>query len=263
MTTFKHGILLGSFFLSTACFGHTPYLKPLSFEPSRGGVVTLDASFAEKFFVPEVAFANSIYLVSQPDGKTTTPDFMSQLKTRVVVEHKLQEEGTYRFSTGKRLGRVFKMYELDGKRHSMENPAESIPKGANLLSFFQSLTLAETYASKGAPNDVVFSAYNTGLEFVPVTHPNDLFVNEPFEFTSLFDGKPIDGLKVEVFLARDQFTDEKPTHEIISNTQGGLSFTPKEAGTYLLLARHRSDAPVNFIAPQISNTYTLVIEAVE
>ena len=263
MTMFKHGILLGSFFLSTVCFGHTPYLKPLSFEPSRGELVTLDASFAEKFFVPEVAFANSIYLVSQPDGKTTTPDFMSQLKTRVVVEHKLQEDGTYRFSTGKRLGRVFKMYELDGKRHSMENPAEPIPKGAKLLSFFQSLTLAETYASKGAPNDVVFSAYNTGLEFIPVTHPNDLFVNEPFEFTSLFDGKPIEGLKVEVFLAKDQFTDEKPTHEIMSNTQGELSFTPIEAGTYLLLARHRSDAPTASIAPQISNTYTLVVEAVK
>lgn len=260
---FKHGILLGSILLSTACLGHTPYLKPLSFEPSREGVMTLDASFSEKFFVPEVAFSNSIYLVSQPDGKTTTPDFMSQLKTRVVIEHKLEEDGTYRFSTGKRLGRVFKTYELDGKRHSMENPAESIPKGAKLLSFFQSLTIAETYASKGAPNDVAFSAYNTGLEFVPVTHPNDLFVHEPFEFTSLFDGKPIDGLKVEVFLAKDQLTNEKPTFDLMSNAKGGLSFTPTEAGTYLLLARHRSDAPATSIAPQISNTYTLVIEAVE
>jgi hypothetical protein len=202
-------------------------------------------------------------LVSQPDGKTTTPDFMSQLKTRVVIEHKLKEDGTYRFSTGKRLGRVFKTYELDGKRHSMENPAESIPKGAKLLSFFQSLTLAETYATKGAPNDVAFSAYHTGLEFVPVTHPNELFVDESFEFTSLFDGKPIDGLKVEVFLAKDQLTNEKPTFELMSNSKGGLSFTPTEAGTYLLLARHRSDAPATSIAPQISNTYTLVIEAVE
>ncbi|MBL4630036.1 MAG: DUF4198 domain-containing protein [Paraglaciecola sp.] len=259
----KHGILLGSIFLSTACLGHTPYLKPLSFEPSRSGIVTLDASFAEKFFVPDVAFANSIYLVSKPDGKTTTPDYISQLKTRVVVEHKLEDVGTYRFSTGKRLGKVFKSYELDGKRHSMKNPAEPIPKGAKLLSFFQSLTLAETYVSKGAPNDVVFSAYNTGLEFVPVSHPNDLFVNETFEFTSLFDGKPVDGLKVQVFLAKDQFTDEKPTFELISNAQGGLSFTPSVAGTYLLLARHRTDAPASSVAPQISNTYTLVIEAVE
>jgi hypothetical protein len=175
----------------------------------------------------------------------------------------LKEDGTYRFSTGKRLGRVFKTYELDGKRHSMENPAESIPKGTKLLSFFQSLTLAETYATKGAPNDVAFSAYNTGLEFVPVTHPNELFVDESFEFISLFDGKPIDGLKVEVFLAKDQLTNEKPTFELMSNSKGSLSFTPTEAGTYLLLARHRSDAPATSIAPQISNTYTLVIEAVE
>jgi len=225
--------------------------------------VTLDASFAEKFFVPEVAFANSIYRVTQPNGIKTTPEIMSQLKSRVVVEHKLQEDGTYRFSTGKRLGRVFKVYELDGKRHSMENPAESIPKGAKLVSFFQSLTLAETYVSKGAPNDVAFSAYNTGLEFIPVSHPNEIFVGESFEFTSLFDGKAIGDLKVSVFLAKDQFTDEKPTLELMSNARGKLSFTPKEAGTYLLLARHRSDAPASSAAPKISNTYTLVIEAVE
>ena len=263
MNMLKHAFFIGGLLLSAACFGHTPYLKPMSFEPSRSGVVSLDASFAEKFFVPDVAFANSIYAVIQPDGKTVSPNILSQLKTRVVVEHTLEEDGTYRFSTGKRLGRVFKMYELDGKRHSMKNPKEAIPKGGKLLSFFQSLTLAETYVSKGAPSNTAFAAYNSGLEFIPVTHPNDIFVDEPFEFSALFNGKSLADLKVSVFLAKDQFTDEKPVFELISSKKGKLSFTPKEAGTYLLLARHRSDAPASSPAPQISNTYTLVIEAVE
>lgn len=145
----------------------------------------------------------------------------------------------------------------------MENPADPLPNGAKLLSFFQSLTLAETYISKGAPNEGAFIPYNQGLEFVLTTHPNELFVDEPFEFTSLFNGQPLADLKVDVFLAKDQFTEEKAAIEITSNTKGKLSFTPQESGTYLLLARHRSNALASSIAPQISNTYTLVIEVVE
>lgn len=38
MAMFKHEIFLGSLFLSTACFGHSSYLNPLSFEPSWGVV---------------------------------------------------------------------------------------------------------------------------------------------------------------------------------------------------------------------------------
>lgn len=256
--------LLTSALVATApTLAHTPYLKPHSFEPVRGDKVTLDASFAEKFFVPEVAFANSIYHVISPEGKKEQPDLMGQFNTRVVVEHQLDNDGTYRFSTGRRYGRIFKSYELNGERKSMRDPSQPIPEGAKLLSHFQSLTMAETYVSKGAPNQEALKPYNSGLEFVSHSHPNDLFVGEDLTLQSLFDGKPLEGLKVEVFLAQDQFTDEKAHLSLSSGNDGGFVFTPTTAGTYLIMARHRSDAPQGAAAPQISNTYTLVVEAVE
>ncbi len=44
-------LLIASCF-SGAALAHLAYLKPLQFEPVRGVKVTLDASFAEQFFVP-------------------------------------------------------------------------------------------------------------------------------------------------------------------------------------------------------------------
>jgi len=248
---------------STFALAHTPYLAPLSFEPARGDRVSLDASFADKFFVPDVAFNNSIYHVVKPDGKRVSPDLKNQLHTRVVVEHTLSDEGTYRFSTGRRYGRIFKTYELDGERHAMPDHTQPIPDGARLLSFFQSLTMAETYVTKGAPNKSALAPYNEGLEFVAQSHPNELFAGESVSFQSLFAGAPLAGLQVSVYRAENQFTSEQAAIELTSDENGMFSFTPQHQGNYLVMARHRTDAPEGSPAPQISNTYTLVFEVVE
>ncbi|MDU0355672.1 DUF4198 domain-containing protein [Paraglaciecola aquimarina] len=105
--------------------------------------------------------------------------------------------------------------------------------------------------------------YGVGLEFIALSHPNELFVNESLNMISHFDGKPLADLQVDIYAANDQFSDNKPSFSVNTNTRGEFSFTPKEQGVYLLRARHRTDAPASSAAPQISNTYTLVVEAVE
>jgi len=247
---------------ATGALAHTPYLQPTSFEVNRSGTVSLDASFSEKFFVPEVAFNNSIFLVTTPSGKQTNPKFLSQLAVRTVLEHTLSGEGTYRFSTGSRLGKIFKVYEQDGKRHSAKDPKKPIPKGAKLLSFFQSNTKAETYITKGKPNKTALKATNKGLELVMDTHPNELFVGDDVNLTVLFDGQKVDEAKMDIMLAQYQFSTNKPTMTTTSDN-GNLSFNVKKAGTYLLRVRHRTPAPKGSIAPTISNTYTLTLEIID
>ena len=107
---------------------HTPYVAPTSFEPVMGGMASFDASFAEAFFVPEAAFNNSVFQITTPDGKTNQPQTVVNLKTRVVVEHKLEQDGTYRLTTGARKGGVFMIYELDGKEQRAMNPTKPLPK---------------------------------------------------------------------------------------------------------------------------------------
>ena len=65
--------------LSAVCISaqaHTPYLLPTSFEASPRAVISVDASFADKFFIPEVAFGETRFNVTAPDGSVTPMAWM-------------------------------------------------------------------------------------------------------------------------------------------------------------------------------------------
>lgn len=244
-------------------FAHTPYLVPSDFAPRAGQTIALDAAFAETFFTPEVAFDGSPFSVTTPGGRETSPDAVHVMKTRAVAEYTLpaNAKGTYRLSTGPRPGALFRTWEIDGKRESTRDPAVKIPAGAKVISDFQSLTLAETYVSVGAPDRTALAARNKGLEFLPVTHPDDVYVGEPFVFIVQYDGKPLAGQKVEITEAV-WTSDRKPHVErLTSDGQGKASFTPKGPGTWLALSRYRSTAPAGAPVPEYSNSYTLSFHA--
>jgi hypothetical protein len=240
---------------------HTPYLAPNVFEPGRGGLITLDASFAERFFIPEVAFDDSEFEVHLPSGEVTAPDTVISLKSRKVAEHTLEHEGTYRFSTGRRLGRVFRIYEKDGKRVVPEGEAASVPEGATMVDWYQSYTIAETWVTRGAPSQATLVPRGDGLEYLPVSHPNDLFAVEALELQALYYGEPVADVLVEVFKSSRQSGDDAPLVSLHSDADGNFRFLPREAGVYLLRSRYRSKAPEGSAAPEFSHTYTLVVEA--
>lgn len=245
--------------VSFSALAHTPYLKPFSFEPVAGDRVTLDASFAEKFFVPEAAFNSDTFVVITPSGESVAPESKVDLKTRTVLEHALPEEGTYRFSTGSRFGAVFRTYELDGERRSVRGDEEPIPEGANVILHFQSVTKAEAYVSKGAPSNTVLAAQNSGLEIVPVSHPNNLFAGDAFEFQVLFDGEPMANFELNAHHGRDQFSEDKGI-TLTTDAQGKAVLTAENQGVYLIFARHRAPAPSDAAAPTYSHTTTLTVE---
>jgi uncharacterized GH25 family protein len=245
----------------TACAAaHTPYLAPSDFAPRAGQTIALDASFAETFFVPEVAFDDSRFAVTTPAGQTAAVDAVQVMKTRTVAEYTLPADahGTYRLGTGPRLGALFRTWERDGKRESTRDPAVKIPAGAKVISDFQSLTRAETYVSVGAPDRGALAARGSGLEFVPVTHPDDLYVGESFEFLVQYDGKPLAGQKVEITEA--VWTSDRPPQAatVTTDARGHATFALRQAGTWLALARYRSPAPAGAPVPEYSNSYTLV-----
>ncbi|MDC0598223.1 DUF4198 domain-containing protein [Gammaproteobacteria bacterium] len=254
-------LLVGLMAVASVATAHTPYLVPNAFEPINGGLITLDASFAERFFVPEIVFNNSQFEVRLPDGSVAKPDTVIPIQSRIIVEHDMVEEGTYRFSTGRRLGRVFRTYELKGERFGLEDASEPLPEGAILVDHYQSNTIAETYVTRGGPSDKALEPRQDGLEFAALTHPNDLFVGESLDLQALYYGKPLPGLTVEVFQASRQFGDDHPVVTITSGGDGEMSFTPEEQGIYLLRSRHRDYAPEGSAAPEFSHTYTLVVEA--
>ncbi len=243
---------------------HTPYLAPSNFAPQGGETIALDAAFAETFFVPEAAFDHGHFNVTGPDGKVASPDTVQLLKTRAVVEHTLpQAAGTYRFSTGPRLGALFRTWEVGGKRESSRDPDVTIPAGAKVLSNFQSLTLAETYVTVGAPDRGALHPTGKGLELVPVNHPNDLYVGEVFEFVMQYDGKPLADQKVEI--AEAVWTSDRKPHveTLLTDAQGHAVFKLQEAGTWVALSRYRTPAPAGAPVDEISNSITLTFRVLD
>lgn len=262
---FRLSLLVLSLFsiVSIPAQAHTPYLAPASFEPLREGWVTLDASFAEEFFVPEVVFDNSEYAVRDAEGRWGKPATVQLFKTRAVIEHQLDQKGTYRFSTGVRHGAVFRLYELNGERRGTRDPNETLPKGAKLLDHFQSVTLAETYITLKTPTQAALKPYNNGLEVVPTTHPNDVYHGEDFRVQVLFDGKPLAGQELHVFIANDGQSDEKPALVAKADQQGFADLKLPRVAVYLLQTRYRHAAPKEAPAPNYSYTYTLVFNVAE
>ena len=242
---------------------HTAYLVPATFEPLRTGVVTLDASFAEKFFVPDVTIDNTDFHVIDPAGKKSAPDTLQQLSSRAVMEHKLEQDGTYKFSTGIRHGAEFRIYEVDGERKVSRDKEEKLPEGAKMLQHFRSITKAESYVSKGAPDQRALKSVDEGLEIQFLSHPNDVFVGDAVNFTSLFEGKPVAELEVDIYLAADQFSSDKAQLKVTTDNNGKASFTPEQQGLYVLRIRHRSPAPADAGVPLFSYTYAVVLEVLD
>lgn len=254
--------LLLTFALSA--HAHTPYLAPASFEPVRGDLVSLDAAFAERFFVPEVVFDNSEPRVIGPDGEQHAPDVVQPLKTRLLIEHRLQQgAGTYRISTGLRLGAVFRTWEVDGERQSSRDPKVQVPAGATGIEHFQSLTRAETYITVKQPDRTALRPYGSGLELVPVTHPSDLYAGERFEFQIQFDGTPLADQKVEFTEATWTSDRSAETVTVLTDAQGRAMLPLTQAGTWLALTRHRAKAPADAAAPEYSHSYTLSFRVLE
>lgn len=250
--------------VAAAASAHTPYLAPSNFAPQAGETLALDASFAETFFVPEAVFDDSRFTVTGPDGKETALGTVQLLKTRAVAEHTLpKNQGTYRFSTGPRMGALFRTWEHNGKQESSRDPAAKIPAGAKVLSNFQSVTLAETYVTAGAPDRGALRARGQGIELIATTHPNDLFVGETFDFVLHYDGKPLPDQKIEITEAV-WTSDRKPqVVTVLTDAQGRASFKLERAGTWLALTRYRTKAPVGAPVDEYSNSYTLTFRVLE
>lgn len=244
---------------------HTPYLVPAEFAPRAGQSVSLDAAFAETFFVPEVAFDDSRFTVTGPDGHSRPLQTVQVFKTRTVAEQVLPQDakGTYRFSTGPRLGALFRTWEVDGKRESSRDPAAKIPARAKVIADFQSLTLAETYVSVGEPDRGALAPHGKGLELAALTHPDDLYVGEKFQFTVLYDGKPLPDQKVEVTEAVWSTGRTPRTLTVVTDAQGQAALALDQAGTWVALSRYRTRAPVGAPTSEISNSYTLTFRVLD
>jgi len=244
-----------------SALAHMPYLLPNGFDVGVRDHVTIEASFAEDAFVPEVVMKSDGWEVRGPDGVAPITK-VTYLRDLAVFEVDTPKAGAYRISSGIRLGRMGKMYKAADGSWTVVGEEAPAPAGAELVPV-QSVTQADVYVSKGEPTDGVLAPTGKALELRPITHPNRIFAGEAASFELLFDGKPLAGATVEVFRSAGVYDGKKALPATTTDKAGRFSLTAPDAGTYLTLVRHRATSPAGSETPYRSYSHTLTFEATQ
>lgn len=265
MKLFRSALLAGAVTAITAgtTQAHTSYMLPSVFNTSEGQMVTVQCSFAEDFFVPEVAVASDDYHVILPDGSRDAFDTKTDLRQLVLLENALDSEGTYRLTTGVRLGRKSKRALVDGEWIPVfGEDAEATLANATDVKTAQTETVADVYVTKGAPTWESISPLGR-LAFVPRTHPSEIFAGEAFALSVTFDGAPLANQTMSIYRAGGQYEEPKFGIQETTDAEGKLSMTFDEPGVYLIMTRHRAEAPEGADTDERGYTTSLTFEVLK
>ncbi|WP_091742821.1 DUF4198 domain-containing protein [Phenylobacterium immobile] len=262
-TILAAGAALG---LASAASAHMPYVLPSHFAVAAGEkptTVTVQASFTEEPFQPDVVMKSDLFSVRGPDGQDTAIATPTYLRELAVMEAPITSEGTYRVTSGARLGRTAKMYKsAAGPWLFVGEESEVKPDPATVVDA-QSVTTAEAYLTRGKPSTAALEAKGAGLELKPLTHPSDIAAGSPARFLLLIDGKPLPGQIVRLYRGHGLYDGKKVAGEATTGADGVFSFNAPDPGLYMTIVRYRAAAPPGAATPYRSYTHTLSFEAAE
>ena len=114
--------------------------------------------------------------------------------------------------------------------------------------------------TRGAPSDAAVKTIGKGFELKPLIHPNEVFLDTGFAFEILMDGKPAQGVELEVFRAGNAYEDKKVYGEVETDGSGRAEVTFDRPGIYVLTTRHPGRPTPGEAPPPRSYTYALTIE---
>ncbi|MEM9964623.1 MAG: DUF4198 domain-containing protein [Asticcacaulis sp.] len=242
---------------ATPVLAHSPYLKPNSFHPPESRKhVTVEAAFAEGDLRPDVAQISDGYQIIAPDGQATKLTPAATLKDALYLEAPVNGQGTYLISSGVRKGRIANAALKDGEVRFLV-PGSPVAEGETPIKV-QSLTRADVYVTSGKPTKPDFKT--AGVELWPVTAPYDAVAGEPFTLQVRENGAPVSGQSVTVIQDAQAYAPTKAAeYDLPTNAKGEVTFTPKDAGLYLLQVRVRRPSPEDATVWN-SHTATLTLE---
>lgn len=234
---------------------YTSYILPANFAPD--GEMQLEAAFASTFFTPAIGLPADMTLL-YPDGTEFTFDRVESTGQVTRAEASISQHGTYRISTGERIGRVATLVSEDGAWRELGETETPAPD-AEIMTM-QRVTVADAFVSVGAPTRHVVDQNVGALALHPVTHPNQVLVSDGFTIELLFNDAPFPNMPLVIYESGDADTDVSTY--AVTDENGRATLTFAEPGRYLVAARHRADAPAGAEAQVRSYTTTLTFEVI-
>ncbi|WP_130752751.1 DUF4198 domain-containing protein [Sphingobium xenophagum] len=233
---------LAALMLPAAAQAHRQWMMPSSTTLSGSeSWVTVDAAVSnDLFYFEHVPMRTDGIVVTQPDGSIGKIENAATGKYRSTFDVHLTQPGTYRI--GSVSTNMMGSYSLNGKQERLprgttkDKLASVIPAGATDVQVAEASNRNEIFVTLGAPTTGVFKPTGSGIELVPVTHPNDLVSGETASFQFLLDGKPAAGLKVTVIPGGIRYRDALGQMDLVADQDGKVAITWPQPGMYWLNA---------------------------
>lgn len=213
--------------------------------------VTLSASITNDIFHPDKPLGNngggkvnpfltSIFqqlqaTITLPDGSQSEDIHWHAYARQSISDIKLEKTGTYKVSFYQPPTPLTTFKNAAGEESRIFGNSTPLPQGATDITYHTVASRVETYISHNTPNKNAFNATGQGLELIPRTHPNDLFVGETAMFQLLLNGKQLPK-NTQVTLTREgtRHRNQRETIKITTDQRGSFNINFKQSGFYLL-----------------------------
>lgn len=269
------------FALPAAATAHRGWLVPSATVFSgTGSYVTVDAASSNDLFFPDhrASSLNAIK-VWAPDGSEGQIENGSSGAVRSTFDVKLDKPGTWKIGTQNiGISGTFKVNgeerRVGGRGGGMAPGAPGaatpqrapvatvadIPAEATDVKLTESISRNEIYVTADGPSDTVFRPSGRGLEFEPVSRPDELVAGETASFRFLIDGKPAPGLKVTVVPGGKRYRNDDGARDVMTGADGVAKIDWPAAGLYWINVTATDNKPSEPKATQRRMSYTTTVE---
>ena len=239
------GLATVALFAAVSAEARTSFILPFNFAPTEA-YVTAEAATSENVFTPEMALKVDSFQIIDDKGVAATAKG-TPFKEVTLFESALTHEGTFRLTTGNVEMRSMQMAEVDGKWRPVRGPGgkgpgaeggpqpqqPAIPADARIVTV-KSMGRADSYISLKKPSDTLPPLEGKGLEIAPVTHPSRLFSGDAFDFTVMFDGKPLPVADFKIERGGDQYREASYAYTGTTGADGKAQVTFDTPGVYVI-----------------------------
>ncbi len=230
--------------LALSASAHKRWVLPSLFSVSEAQWITVDASVSNNLFYPDRPWPLETVRVVSPSGENVTLSNQSKGHRRSTFDFEVSQRGTYKVVAANTL--YFVQYKETEQGETKRMRAASIDEIKNKLPqnvFSQEVAKSdstlESYVTLGAPNHQVFAESNGGVQFKPVTHPNDLYQGEEGVFGFTVNDQPLVGAEVIMVWEGTRYRDDEQVIELITDDQGQIKLPLSQAGRFYLELSHR------------------------
>jgi uncharacterized GH25 family protein len=239
----KHGLAKSAMAVALAAVAmsaqaHRPWMVPsITMVEGDSGWVTVDAAISEDLFVIDhQPLKLDALQITGPDGASVKPQNLLTGHLRSTFDVEMTQPGTYKASLVQK--NVFGSYTVNGEmkrfRGTEEAFAAAVPADAKDVKVSRMFSRLETFFSAGKTTDTVFKPTGTGLEMVPLTHPNDMRTGDKAHWRFLLDGKPAANQAFSLVPGGVRYRGTLGEVRLSTDANGEITFTLPAPGMYMV-----------------------------